>query len=293
MNPEIGFRRGGERYQLADPAEPGNDMPMLIRGSTGLGVAPVTVTSDPLVGSHGSMLRNVRLTERDITIPVFLQQDTQPGLDEVRRGMEAFLSPLKPGLNLSVSREGQDYREIGVVYTGGLEGDYGADYHGVWEKRLLEFKATDALWRGVPETISKAVAPGVKPFVSNTIAFFPIILGASTVQGRVTFSVRGDAPTAPVWTITGPGRDLVIREISTGKVFKVDGTITEPITIDMAAGDITSAGSTRGELWSRVSLDSEMIPMSPGTSEWEVSMVGATTASRIDVSYEPRWMVGY
>lgn len=293
MNPEIGFRRGDERYQLTDPADAGNERAMLIHGSTGLGIAPVVVTPDPLVGAHGSLLRNVRLDERDISIPVFMQRDSQGELDEVRRGLETFLSPLRTGLNLSVEHEGQDYREIGVVYTGGLEGDYGDDYHGVWEKRLLEFKATDALWRGAPEVISKAVAPGVKPFISGSIAFFPIILGASTVQGRVTFSVRGDSPTAPVWTITGPGRDLLIREISTGKRFQLDGTITSPITIDMAAGDITAEGATRGELWSRVSLDSEMVPMSPGVSEWEVSMVGATTASRIDVSYEPRWLVGY
>lgn len=293
MNPEIGFRRGEDRYMLGDPADLSNGRAMLIHGSTGLGIAPVTVTSDPLVGSHGSLLRNVRLTERDIGIPVFMCQDTQSDLDNVRRAVETFLSPLAPGLNLSVSREGQDYREIGVVYTGGLDGDYGSDYHGVWEKRLLEFKATEALWRGAPEVITKSVAPGVKPFISDTISFFPIILGASTVQGRVSFSVRGEAPTAPVWTVTGPGRDLLIREISTGKRFQLDGTITEPITIDMAAGDITSEKATRGELWSRVSLDSEMIPMSPGVSEWEVSMVGANTASHIDVSYEPRWLVGY
>lgn len=289
----LGWRRGTERLTLSNlDRATDEDHLVLLKGATGLGMAPVSVTTDPIVGGHGSLTRNVRLTERDITVPVLINTEDENDVHAARERLEQFLSPLRDGLNLTVSRAGRPAREIGVTLTKGLEGDYGDAWHGTWQKILLEFTAPEPLWRGAAERFEKSVAPGEKPFISDTIAFFPIILGSSTVQGRMLFSVQGDAPTAPVWTVTGPGRDLLIREVATGKKFQIDGAITEPITIDMVNGDVTSKTYQKGELWARTSADSQPIPLHPGISEWDVSMIGASPDSRIDVYYEPRWLVG-
>lgn len=265
----------------------------LLAGSQGLGVAPTTFASAPVPGGHGSLLRGKRLDERPVFIPVLLEAATADEADELREYLTRFVSPLDPDpLYLRVQTSGREkWRELRVHYSGGLDGVFekGAQ---AWQTIGLEFRAFEALWRGEHETITKHVDPGLKPFLSTTEAFFPVLLADAVVDAQLTLDIAGDAPTFPVWTITPPGEDLLIVHTGTGQRFFLDGLITEPVTINMETWAITSATYPNGELWDRVSVDSTMFELLPGTNTLEFSMVGSTTDSMVHVTYQPRYLRG-
>jgi hypothetical protein len=293
--PTISFHRaGGGSFTLGAA---GSDAPVQsIHGAEGLGVAPVSFSTSPRLAGHGSVLRGERLNERDPFIPVYMEAPTMSELNGVRGDLLRFLSPLdKRELTLRVDVPGRDrWREIPVRYSRGLEGDYGDGYHGTWEKRGIEFKAVDALWRGEPESVpSRQLDGAMKPFLSTTVPFFPVKLAGSTVAGRAVLEVGGDAPTRPVWTITPPGQDLRITHVETGARFGVDGLIAEPIIIDMNRRGPYLA-STGERLWARVPLDwGQLFELTPGRNTVEFSMVGSTPESIVHMTYSPRYLAGY
>lgn len=291
--PVISFHRaGGGSLALGNGAGPITRL----NGMQGIGVAPTRFATSPRLAGHGTVMRGKRLEERDLFIPVLLEAESMSGLDELREGLVRFLSPLDPReLTLRVTVPGRDrWREIPVHYSSGLQGDYGSSYFGHWEKLGLEFKAADALWRGQPLSVpSQQLDGAVKPFLSKTQPFFPVKLAASTVAGRVTVEVAGDAPTRPVWTITPPGEDLRIEHLESGARFGIDGLITEPIVIDMhRRGPYLASSGER--LWNRVPLDAgTLFELTPGRNTVQFSMVGSTPESGVDMTYSPRFLAGY
>ena len=271
----------------------GNEL-VLIEGSEGLGMAPASWASSPRLAGHGSLVRGGRLNERDIFIPFLIDAGTPQQFDMWMEKLSQLVSPLDPSpLTLRVQPYGRDtYREIRVHYKGGLESS-GKDYHGDWASVGLEFSAFDALWSGAPEVTKRQVAPGSKPFISNTVPFLPVTLSESVVQGQVVVDVRGNAPTWPKWTITPPGTDLLISHQNSKAQFQVLGQLTEPITIDMETGSLTSKSKPIGELWDQVPpAKGALFELRPGRNVMTFSMVGATVDSMVYMEHRPKYLRG-
>lgn len=294
--PRVSFHReGGDRMLVYDAKY--SSVLTLTHGSQGLGVAPVSFSSNARLAGHGSTLRGKRLGERDIFLPLRVDKSNMLASNVAREKMAQFLSPLDDReLTLRLEVPGRaGWREIPVHYAGGLEGDYGGDYRGNSESIGLELKATEALWRGEPVPQSFQVDPGTKPFLSTTEPFFPVMLADSTIAGRITVEVAGDAPTHPLWTITPPGEDLTIRHAESGAEFYLEGLLTENVMLDMSNGHLWSASDPDGDmLWERVPTDrGRMFSMKPGRNSIEFAMVGSTTDSMVHVTYAPRYLAGY
>lgn len=293
--PTISFHRAGNGSMSIGPARSPRGL-SLVFGSQGLGAAPVSFSSAARLAGHGSTLRGKRLDEREIFLPIRIDAPSMSEANKTREDLIRFLSPLDPSeLTLRVQVPGRDrYREIPVHYSGGLEGDFDGSYRGNTQAIGLELKATEALWRGEPVSISHQVDPGTKSFLSTTENFFPVLLADSTVAGRIQVDVAGDAPTAPVWTITPPGEDLVIRHEESGAEFYLDGFLSESITLDMSNGRLYSASDPNGDLlWERVSVESRTFQLNPGRNSIEFALVGSTPDSMVHVTYAPRYLAGY
>lgn len=262
----------------------------LNHGAKGLGIAPVQFDTEAVLAGHGSVLRGSRLTERDILVPLMLEARSNAALDGVRDDLMRLLSPLDPSpLWLRVTApESGTYREMRVYYAGGLEGDFGSSYWGRAQKVALEFKALDALWSGEPEVLTKRVKPAVQHFLSTTQPFFPVRLSSALVSGTLDVTVTGDAPTAPMWSITPPGEELMIKRRETGERFYLAGRLTAPLEIDMAEGRVEDTSGN--DLWERVSLDSRLFELPPGPNRLEFTMINATEASAVTVTYRPRYL---
>lgn len=286
------YRVGGESIEIDTTGDTGSGY-LLVQGAEGLGEAPVSSASAPRVAAGGSIFRGSRLDERELFLPLLVEgTDEADYLDRLDR-LARVTSPLAPGdLVLRVRPVHREtYRELVVHYAGGLDGA-GDTYQSDWGVVGLKLKSFEALWSGQPERTTRQVEVPFKPFLSTTVPFFPVVLADSSVQGRLVVDVRGDAPTWPIWTITPPGSDLLLSMLG-GPQFFLSGALTEPVTINMATGTIVSPSSPAGMLWDRVAPDKgALFQLTPGRNVLSFSMVGASSASEIEVIYRPQYLRG-
>jgi len=294
--PTISFHREGDGALTIGPAR-ASGVPSLVYGSQGLGAAPTSSSSSARLAGHGSTPRGSRLDERDIFLPLRLDTRSMSESNRVREDLLRFLSPLdKRGLTLRVHVPGRDrWREIPVKYSAGLEGDYDGSYRGNTEAIGLELRVHEALWRGEPESQPFQVDAPTKSFLSLTEPFFPVLLADSTVAGRITVNVAGDAPTAPLWTVTPPGEDLLIRHAESGSEFFLEGYLGETVNLDMSNGRLWSSSDPMGDsLWERVpATRGQMFSMHPGRNTIEFALVGSTADTMVHVTYAHRYLAGY
>lgn len=293
FDPVITLSRGEESIQLgSDDFYPGK---LLTFGATGLGIAPVENELVSIPSGHGALLRHTRLQEREIFLPVVLFGRTFEECDEHRDELMRLVDPTKGPVRITVQSKTRDReaRWIDAIYSAGLDGDYGSGHTGFTHKLGLKFKAPSAFWSKDTVTRQWQIAPGVKPFLSRAQAFFPVILTSSSIAGAFRIDVDGEQPVWPTWTVTGPGTDLTIE--SGGKRIKIDGTLKagEAITIDTANGDVYNGQNMNGELWSRVSLDTQLFQLQPGGQDVQVTLTGATEQSMLTLAYDPQHLAGY
>ena len=130
------------------------------------------------------------------------------------------------------------------------------------------------------------VNPGAKPFLSDTIPFFPVILAQSVVQGRFDVEIEGDGPVSPVWEVLGPGTDLRISDGSS--VIEIDGDFPaeSPVVIDTGSGRIVP------DRWADTSLRSRLFDLAPGRHSLTVTLVSATADTLVRLTYRERYLEG-
>lgn len=268
---------------------------ILKQGVTGIGIAPVEHELDSIPSGHGALLRHTRLTERELFFPVFVYGDTYEQVDKRRDALFSLLDPVKGPVRVSIKSltRNSDVRWVDAVYSDGLDGDYGSDFRGFYQHIGLKLKAPSAFWSADPVSRLFQLAPSKKPFLSKTSPFFPVTLYSSSIDGRFNIQVKGDKPVYPVFTVTGPGTDLKIESGGKKIHFTGDIAIGRRITFDAAAGDVYDKDNKDGQLWDRVSLDTDFFQLEPGANNVTVSFTGATEQSLLELTYKPQYLTGY
>lgn len=284
-SPIVSFSRNGETLTLGRGPE---DSVLHLYGSTGLGLAPVSVASSPRLSGDGSIVRGVRYDARELFVPLMLEAASTGELSAVRRNLTALLAPHLGEVEVRVQdpATGTD-RMIRGLLKDGLEGDFGSGYYGSWQTLGLIFECHDPWWLGPEQVTELRINPGSKPFISTSATFFPVMLAQSTVQGRFQVDIQGAGPVLPVWEVVGPGEDLVI---SNGRArIEVGGAFAagSPVVLDAASGRITP------DRWADVSLRSRLFALEPGSQTITVTLVGATTDTLVRLTYRERYLEGY
>lgn len=283
-SPIVSLSRNGETFTLGR----GPDDPVLhLYGSTGLGLAPVDIASTDRITGDGSIVRGVRYGAREVYLPLLMESDSVAGLSVMRRELNRLLAPHLGPVEIRIEdpASGTD-RMIRGYYREGLDGDFGDGFHGSWQTLGLMFECPDPWWLGPEQTVDLRVNPGSKPFLSDAAPFFPVILAQSTVQGRFDVTIEGDGPVWPAWEVLGPGTDLVIAR-GTDRI-EIAGTFspTSPVLIDTAAGRITP------DRWADTSLRSRLFSLDPGQQSLTVTLVSATPATLVRLTYRERYLEG-
>ena len=283
-SPVVSFARDGQVFELG---RSGRDPVLHLYGSSGLGVAPVDIDKTDRITGDGSIVRGVRYADREVYIPLLVEAGSAGALSEVRRELSRLLAPHLGPVEVRIQdpATGTD-RMIRGYYTDGLEGDFGDTFHGTWQTLGLTFMCPDPWWLGPERTVELRVNPGAKPFLSETVPFFPVVLAQSVVQGQFGVTIEGDGPVWPSWEVLGPGTDLVIArgrdQIEIGGAFP-DG---EPVLIDAASGRIIP------DRWADVSLRSRLFSLDPGHQSLTVTLVSATTDTLVRLTYRERYLEG-
>ena len=283
-SPIVSLSRNGETFTLGR----GPDDPVLhLYGSTGLGLAPVDIASSDRITGDGSIVRGVRYGAREVYLPLLMESDSVAGLSVMRRELNRLLAPHLGPVEIRVEdpASGTD-RMIRGYYREGLDGDFGDGFHGSWQTLGLTFECPDPWWLGPEQTVELRVNPGSKPFLSDTVPFFPVILAQSTVQGQFDVTIEGDGPVWPAWEVLGPGTDLVIAR-GTDRI-EIAGSFspTSPVLIDTATGRITP------DRWADTSLRSRLFSLDPGQQSLTVTLVSATPATLVRLTYRERYLEG-
>ena len=287
--PIVSFSRNGERFELGTS---GLDPILHMYGSTGLGIAPVEVSDSERLGGDGSIVRSVRFGKREVFIPLRMEAETTADLSVLRRRLARLITPVSgdPAASL-VDVTIQDpatgiERTARGIYKDGLDGDFGSGYHGYWQKLGLTFECHDPWWLGPEQTVELRVNPGSKPFLSDTVPFFPVVLAQSTVQGRFDVTVEGDGQVWPSWEVVGPGTDLAIARGNDRIEIRGDFPAGSPVLIDTATRRITP------DRWDDTTRASELFPLEPGRQTITVTLVGATTDTLVRLTYRERYLEG-
>jgi hypothetical protein len=132
---------------------------------------------------------------------------------------------------------------------------------------LIEFLAPD--WRfysqelhsvNLPKTIVSGGASIPFPTIPLSI---PISVDATTLH---IITTAGNEATDPVFTITGPGENFIIENVTAGKQFILDYTLTsgQEVVIDVKNRTVVLDGTTNlypfitGEFWSLLPGDNDL-----------------------------------
>lgn len=285
--PIVTFSRDGQEVVLGRSG----DAPVLhLNGSEGLGVGPVETSDSERLGGDGSITRGVRFGKREVFIPLLVEMESVRELNEWRRALNRLVAPVsgdpaRSFVDITVEDPTTgSSRMIRGLYTGGLEGNFGSDYHGSWQTLGLTFECPDPWWLGPERLRTLQVAPGTKPFISQTVPFFPVVLAPSNVVGAWDIDIAGDGAVWPSWEVVGPGRDLVI-ESGDNRLSILGGFPSTPVLIQTRPRRVTPR-----ERFRDLTQGSVLFPLEPGRQQIRVSLVGATPDTFVRMVFRERFL---
>jgi hypothetical protein len=208
--------------------------------------------------------------------------------DRCRRLVHDLRPKAGPGTLMFTTPDGRS-RRLRCYYEDGLQGDESDDttMPGRWWKLILKLYAPKPWWLGDPITFEAGLGLA-KPF----FPFFPLRLAPSSVQGQFTVDLsHTDDSAHPVWTITGPGSALTLRNETTGREIVVRAFLAadERIVIDTRPGRQSVRRGDGTNLMSALASDPALWPLVDGVNQVTAAMTGATNASRIRGVVEPRY----
>jgi phage-related protein len=267
----------------------------VLSGMKGRFMPPISITKREVPFQHGSRKETIKVKDRDVDIPVYIKAKSEIELRDIMRRTLRMINPLKgDGKLKSIAADGSQ-RELICCYTGGLEGDESKDTKGYWwQKALLIFNADDPFWcdaTTIVQTFGINENPGL---------FFPILplrLTSSTVFADMSISNDGDVETWPEWIITGPGENIVLRNMTTSEVMSLDHPdakleVGESIVINTnprPPNEKTVTKSDGTNLFYTLSDDSSLWALQDGDNSIQLEMTNATSESSIQLTYRNRY----
>lgn len=263
-------------------AEGGTTTLYKVRGAAGRWMPPVLINDSAVPGDHGTRFRGCRFDAANPIIPILIDGATPEAYRAAIRDIVSAVNPLK-GVGTLRATFGSEVREQRAMYADGLDHPEDFPLHG---QPAVMFRAFDPFWYD-PITVTGTFTAGT---TSGFFPIFPIRLSSSEVFSDATFVNDGDAEAWPVWTITGPGSGLVLRNLTTGKILSLTRTL--------AAGDVVTIDTTPGvktvELGDGTNLfanltDRQLWPLVRGTNSVRIELSGATGATSVAYTYQRRW----
>lgn len=267
------------------------------RGMLGLGVNPseVTVSSSP--GVPGGVAGEVHYGTRPVALPLLFvgEDDTQAALWRAVQLVRDITDPARmtPDGNFRmVCSSASGTRQLGLVYRGGLEGE-DEEQFGV-DRAVLDCVAPQPFAED-REDVSREfrLGSGVTPFLAPAGTDHPWgtrQLAPSTVIGS-GMSVEMTSHTAvyPQIEIDGPA-DSVLITADTGLRIDVPAGVgagdTLRIVMDPRAASIRLNGVPAAGMLAR---GSRRVPFVPGPNLIDVSVPGATSATRLRLSWRGKY----
>jgi hypothetical protein len=262
--------------------------------TTGLNAPPYRIATDTYAGIDGVTVQAVSAAAREVMLALMIQApswrepDPRPFRQRIAALTRAMRPKAGPGTLISADEYGRT-RKLRCYYTSGLEGSgaRGEKLGDLWWKTTVHLLADDPWWYGDKKTVDVGLGAG-----ANFFPIFPLVLAPSTVQGQFTIDLSdADDRSYPVWTITGPGSNLVLTNQTTGQTIEVTASLSagQQMIIDTRPGYQSVRRDDGTNLMGSVTSDPALWSLPEQINQVSAALTGATTASRIHGEYQPRY----
>lgn len=261
----------------------------VLKGMNGRFMPPVSFIEEEIPFQSGSRLRHINIQARDVDVPLLIKTDSEISLRQKVRDFLRRFNPLKGDGRLKVLSPDGSQRELYCRYSSGLEGNEGRDTNGInWQTLVLVFRAFDPYWydsNTMVQTFKINESPG------TFFPIFPLRLSSSAVFADISINNSGDVETWPEWIITGPGENIVLRNMSTDQVMNLEVSLDvgETITIDTKPYAKTVTKNDGINLFYTLTDESSLWALQEGDNSIQIEMANATIESTIQLTYRNRY----
>lgn len=259
--------------------------------ATGRFAPPPVFEADGVPGQPGQRLRAVRHDVHEFAMKFWLYDTTEAALRTSLRDIISKMDATRGIGRLRVIAPGGDSREIFCrVSSGlGLSEVLGEDAGIISQRISATFIAHDPYWYSVGDT---AIVYTGNTEVSTFFPFFPLRLSSSAVfVNDASVNNPGDLEAWPVWTISGPGSNIVISNLTTTESLTLTTVVTagQSVTIDTRPGAKTVLNDDGTSLFPLMSPTSSLFSLAKGDNHIQVSMDSTSTTSSIRLAFRPRF----
>lgn len=257
---------------------------------------PTRFEEEGIPDQDGMRLRAVHHDARDFVLPLWIEGSSEADLRTKMRNLVSSMNPLRGDGRIRVTSPVGDQREIVCRAASGLEmGERLNETSGPEVQRAaVVFRAWEPYWQESTDSVSGPWTVGGSP--GSFFPIFPLRLASSEVFASVSVVNSGDVDAWPVWTITGPGANPRLRNLTTGKDFYLplytiqEGEVVTIDTRPTGSTRKTVTSSTVGNLYGKLSGTTALWPFAPGTNAVSIEMGAATSATSIQVARRHRYL---
>ena len=258
-------------------------------GYTGYLVPRIKIDTEQ--GPDGLIVHSNRIEQRTLDLPLCLKRTSRSAMLEHLRTLAETLLEGDFTLRFTLCGESREVRGVYLIEGPDDDGIDSLDDRDI-AKMVLSFLCTDPYWYDaiVNITLVNAITSGAQILF---FPFFPMALAPSSQLAQQVITNAG-LQTWPVWTITGPGSDLALLNVTTGKVLSFSGltlSAADTLVIDTRPGikSIMLNGVTNE--WAHVVVASSSLwPLEPGANDIIITMNSTTVDTSVSVFYYPRYL---
>lgn len=247
---------------------------------------PIRRNEETVPLQPGARLRDAVHDVREVLLTLILTGVDESALRASLRSLTATFDPSRGDGKLRVTAPDSVQRELTCRYSGGLELSerLGDDSGPGWQEVPALFRAVDPYWYDTSSTVQTFTSGTPQTF----FPIFPIRLSSSTVFSSTAVDNTGDVAAWPVWTITGPGTNLVLRNLTTGKTLAMTYTLAagQTITVDTRPGAKTVTLNTGANLYQYLTSPPHLWSLRRGSNTVQVELSSVTSASSVALSYK-------
>lgn len=240
----------------------------------------------------GSRYKRTKVEPREVSLNCMVWGEGREGLFQNIARLRTMFDFQRGIGKLKVTTPERKPLELHCLYTSGLQGESGTRDDGVcWQKVVLSFRAFDPFFYG--PTVNQSFLLEENP--QNFFPLPPVYLAGDAIASEITLEVDGDVTALPNWTITGPGENPKMINITTGRSLELENvSLSAGETININTKERTITKNDGSNLFPRLKWGTGFFDLVPGTNQIQIIMAVADVNSRIDLYYQPRyWGIGH
>jgi len=253
---------------------------------SGFGRPPVKVRIDENA-SDGGTFRYSRRSIREIDMPVMVTGSTRADVESKLRRLAKILDNSSgAGTVITVTYSTGDVWFIEGHNVSGADTKFGENGAINFARWLLVFQCPNPFWtRQAPVSISVAASSsGRGLFSPNTMVYMKV--AASQVLGNVSVDNPGDVASPPTYILTGPFDSVTITQGGVGFTYNAAVTAGNTVTVNTQTGTVVDQSGVNK--YASLSAAPKFFTIPSGTSQVSMTAVNTTTATLLQLNFQPR-----